>query len=476
MTIDSLIEAVKSYNSETDEALIRLAFDFAAEAHQGKKRANGDDTIVHNLGVAMYLAEFKVDDATIIGGLLHDLPEDTGVGLEEIEKNFGEEIALLVAGVTQLGRLKYRGIERYAENLRAMFVAMARDLRIVVIKFADRLHNLETLSALPEEKQQRIAREVLEIYAPIANRLGMSSIKSRLEDVAFQYVYPEDYARLRAVIDPLLAHSKEYLVGVEKEARMHLEEANIPVVKIESRVKHLYSIYKKLAKKKTFEVDGLYDLIALRIVVPTVGDCYAAFGVIHQFWKPFPGRIKDYIAQPKANNYRALHTTVFCEGGEVVEFQIRTTDMDREAKFGVAAHWHYDESGKQARSALEKPEWLQEVLDLQQEQNQEFLDTVQCDIFQDRIFVFTPKGDVINLPEGSAVIDFAYRIHTDVGRRCIGAKINGTMVSLDRVVESGDVVEIMTDKNRKKPNPDWIKFAKTGVARAHIRSQLRATE
>ncbi|MDP2656104.1 MAG: RelA/SpoT family protein [bacterium] len=475
MQFSDLIAKIKEYNPHVDEDLLMLAYEFADDAHRGHQRLNGEDFIQHCLATSYTLATMQMDTPTIIAGLLHEITDETSITIDELSKQFGKDVAVLVEGVSKLGLMKYRGVEKYAENLRKMFIAMAKDIRIIVIKFADRLDNLKTLDALPVEKRDRIAQEVLEIYVPIANRLGMGRIKTQLEDLAFKYVDPQGYDTLRAQVEPILDKKEEYLRHIEEIASEDLDVNGIKNFQIVSRVKNLFSIYKKLQTKNSTQVSGLYDLVALRIIVDTIADCYAVLGIIHQHWKPLPGRIKDYITQPKANNYRGLHTTIFCEGGEIVEFQIRTREMDQEAKFGIAAHWHYDESGKRATTPTKDTEWIEEIISLPQnvDNDSEYLSSLKLDAFGDRIFVFTPQGDVINLPEQSTPVDFAYRIHTDVGMHCVGAKINDTMASLDSTLQSGDVVEILTDKNRKKPNVDWLAFVKTTCARSHIRAQLR---
>lgn len=475
-SIDEIIEKVREYNPGADIDMIRLAYDFAENAHHGQKRLNGEDYIQHCLGTALYLTRIKMDEATIIAGLLHDVTEEGGVSIDEIQKQFGEEIANLVTGVGKLGRIKYRGIDRYVENLRKMFVAIAQDIRIILIKFADRLHNLQTLDALEEAKQLRIANEVLEVYAPIADRLGIGDLKGELEDIAFKYVHPDMYHMIIAMVEPKLKEKELYLVAIRKILERYFVEAAINPILIESRVKHLYSIYRKMIKQDAFTLDGIYDLVAVRVVVQTISDCYAALGALHQYWKPLKGRIKDYIAQPKPNHYRSLHTTVFCEQGEIVEFQIRTKEMDDEAKFGIAAHWNYAESGKQSKNITKQLDWLQEILKLNshsETDHQEYLQSLKLDIFQNRIFVFTPKGDVINLPEGSTPVDFAYYVHSDIGRRCSGARVNDILSPLDTLLNSGDVVEIVIEKNRKRPSVGWLEFVKTHIAKARIKSQLR---
>lgn len=476
MTIKELEEAVRGYNPESDVELIRLAYDFADSAHRGQKRKTGEAYIQHPLKTAHYLARMKVDDATIIAALLHEVPDLTDVPLSEIERNFGAEIATLVEGVSRLGNVKYRGIDRYVENLRKMFVSIAQDTRIILIKFSGRIHNLETLHVLPEQNRLRIATEVLEIYAQIADRLGIAFLRGELEDLAFPHVYPDEYERIKSQLGPYLAKKEEYLVDIRLILEHYLTDAGIAVISLSSRVKRLFSTFRKMESLGISNIEGIYDLVAMRVIVPTVSDCYSALGVIHHHWKPLQGRIKDYIAQPKPNYYRSLHTTVFCEGGQIVEFQIRTSEMQYEAEVGVAAHWHYTDSNKISKKITSKHlDWVQEILTLQgvAGTNQEYLKALKLDIFQHRIFVFTPKGDVINLPEGSTPVDFAYHIHSDVGRRCSGVRVNDIMVPLDRALKSGDVVEIVIEKNRKAPSIDWLKFVKTHIARSHIKQQLR---
>ncbi len=458
-----------------DIDMVKLAFDFANEAHKGQTRATGDPYIIHPLATAQKLAEIGLDAATVIAGLLHDVPEDTGVTLEEVKKNFGKEVATLVEGITKLGTLKYRGMERYAENLRKMFIAMSDDIRVILIKFADRVHNLKTLDALPPDKQLRIATESLEIYAPIADRLCMGQIKGELEDLSFKYVYPEDYRWLQKIMPKQYDAKEKYLERVKKTVAKELKESDIATeaLSIHGRTKHLYSLYKKLLKPNVNrDIAKVYDLIALRVIVPTIADCYSVLGILHRLYRPMPNRIKDYIAQPKPNGYQSLHTTVFTEDGEVVEFQIRTIKMHEEAELGVAAHWQYKEKNRFFKKRNIK--WLKELIEWQKEiqNNEQFLQTVKLDIFQNRIFVFTPKGDVIDLPEDSTPIDFAYHVHSWLGDQCVGARINGQLVSVNDKLKSGDIVEIITDKNRKGPNPDWLDTAKTNMAKAKIRSAL----
>lgn len=468
-TIDGLIAKVREYAPKADLDMLRLVYDFAAEAHKGQKRKTGEPYIVHPLAAAHLLADMKIDPVIVMATLLHDVPEDTAVTLEEIEKNFGSDIAHLVEGITKLGKLKYRGVERYIENLRKMFVAMAEDVRVMIIKFADRIHNLQTLDALPPQKQYRVALESLEIYAPIANRLGMAEMKGLLEDLSFKYVYPKEYERAKKIRDDKLRGKRQYLQDIRDIAKKELEDSGIKILSLHGRNKRLYSFYQKLTRKEN-QVAKIYDLVAIRIIVKSIADCYAALGILHRLWKPMKGRIKDYISQPKPNGYQSLHTTVFGPDGEAVEFQIRTEQIHEEAEYGVAAHWHYDEHG--SRLPKKQVQWAKELAEIQKDILTKLsdLEEMKVDFLQTRIFVFTPKGDVIDLPEGATPVDFAYHIHTDIGNRCSGALVNDKMVNLETELHNGDVVEILLDKNRKGPNPDWLKFVKTHTARTHIKS------
>jgi GTP pyrophosphokinase len=414
----------------------------------------------------------------IVAGLLHDVPEDTDRTVADITREFGADIGSMVAGITKLGKIKYRGIDRYVENLRKMFVAMASDVRVILIKFADRMHNLETLDSLPPAKQLRIALESLEIFAPIANRLGMNEIKSRIEDLAFRYAMPEEYAWVSKLVQDTVRVRSGYIKRISHLTTKYLNESAVEFTEIEGRVKHLYSLYRKLLRYER-DIVRIHDVIALRILVPQVADCYGALGIIHQHWKPLKGRIKDYIAVPKPNGYQSLHTTVFCEDGEIVEFQIRTVQMHEEAERGIAAHWQYDEDGKRASAEISRQlTWVKDLaehpLTCRTRPGFEAGDETRIDVFQNRIFVFTPQGDVIDLPEGATPVDFAFSIHTQVGNACVGARINDQIVSLDARLASGDMCEIITDKNRKSPNPDWLEFVKTGVAKNQIKSAARS--
>lgn len=477
--LEKLLKTTRQYYDKADLDLIQLAYEYAEEAHKGQTRLSGEPYFNHALATAQTLAEWRMPPDIIIAGLLHDVPEDTNRPLADIEKNFGKEIASLVARVTKLGKVQYRGVERYIENLRKMFLAIAQDVRVLFIKFADRLHNLSDLEHVPEQKRRRIALESMEIYAAIANRLGMSMIRRELEDRSFKYVYPKEYDWIINLVKDRYKAKEEYLKKIHKLVRLDLQKSNIKFISIDSRTKGLYSLYKKILTRDR-DIDRVYDLVAARVIVPTVADCYATLGIIHSHWKPLKGRIKDYIAQPKPNGYQSLHTTVFCEEGEIVEFQIRTQEMHDEAEFGIAAHWFYKEKNKKLLANDKHITWLKDLAELQKELHDKtkFLNTLESlkiDMFQNRIFVFTPKGDVIDLPEAATPIDLAYAIHTDIGNKCSGAKVNDQLVTLDQVLKSGDIVEIMTDKNRKGPSHDWLKFVKTANARAKIKDQLKKT-
>lgn len=472
MTVDILYQTIKKNNPDADLDLIKKAYAFAEKAHEGQKRVNNEPYIHHSLNTAITLAELGLDNVTIAAGLLHDVPEDTSVSLEEIEKEFGEEIAGIVMRITKLGTIKYRGMERYIENLRKMFIAMAEDVRVIFIKFADRLHNLRTLYALPREKQLRIAGETLEIYAPIASRLGMSELKGKLENLAFSYMYPVEFAKLNKSISDQYDNQKKLLTKSKEILIEKLDESNIKCISIKGRTKHLYSIYKKLLRHNR-EIIKIHDIVALRIIVNNVPDCYAVLGIIHQIWKPLKGRIKDYIAQPKPNGYQSLHTTVFCEQ-ETVEFQIRTKEMDDAAEYGIAAHWYYDENGS-LPAKNNNVAWMNEINNWRKEveENKKYLDNLKIDVFQNRIFVFTPQGDVIDLPEDSTPVDFAYHIHTDIGNKCVASRINDNIAQLDTKLKSGDMIEIIIDPKKKGPSRNWLKFVKTNLAKTRIKSATK---
>jgi len=474
MTINQIITQFKENNPKADTTMIQLAFEFAQKAHADQKRKNGEPYIQHSLHTAFVLTQIKADLETVVAGLLHDIPEDTEYALSDIEKNFGKEVADLVEGITKLSKLKYRGVERYSESLRKMFLAMAKDLRVILIKFADRLHNLRTLESLPLEKRLRIAKETLEIYAPIAGLLGVFRLKWQLEDICFKHLYPEEYKKLeyKYEVEKKYEHN-QYIQKTKNILGTKLKEAKIPF-QITSRFKHLYSIYLKMQKKDR-KFDEIYDVFAMRVVVPNIADCYKTLGIIHSLWRPNPSRFKDYIAVPKPNGYRALHTTVYGPEGKSCEFQIRTKEMDEEAKYGIAAHWYY--KIKSGGGSISQPVWVKEVLKIQKdtEDTLDFIKQIKFDVFRDRIFVFTPKGDVFDLPKGSTPIDFAYYVHSDIGNQAVGAMVNDKIAPLDQGLKNGDLVEIITEKKRKGPSRDWLKFVKTATARNKIKQNLKST-
>lgn len=478
-SLKQLLDILKKQFPGADLDMVKLAYDYAGRAHAGQIRLDGTPYIHHNLATAINLTAMRVDLPTIEAGLLHDVPEETSYTIEDIKENFGEEVGSLVEGITKLSKLKYRGMERYVENLRKMFLALSKDVRVILIKFADRLHNMETLDALPQEKQKRIAMESMEIFAPLAHRLGMWEIKGQLEDLSFKYTQPEDYAWVATLMATTSPSKEKNLKAIVKTLHRALtKESGLKIYSIQGRAKHLYSLYKKLLRHDR-DISRIYDLIAVRIIVDNVAECYTALGVIHHLWKPLRGRIKDYIAQPKPNGYQSLHTTVIVGPGEIVEFQIRTKKMDLEAQYGVAAHWLYVEKEKPKEGARMDAKhrslgWVNELIKLQQEikDTTEYLESVKIDVFPDNIFVFTPKGDVITLPDQATPIDFAYHIHTDLGNKCTASRINNRLMPLSTTLKSGDMVEIIVDKKRARPSPDWLDFVKTRTAREHIKQSL----
>lgn len=461
----------EQYSSE-DFALLQKAFTFAKEAHEGQLRTTGEPYFIHPFAVACKLADLKLPSAVIAAGFLHDVPEDTARTVEDIRKEFGDDVASMVGAITKLGKVKYRGEERYVENLRKMFVAMAEDVRVVFIKFADRMHNLETLYALPEHKRLRIAKEVMEIYAPIANRLGMGEYRGDFEDHAFKYIEPKEYTWTKHLLDERVKKFGPSLERAIKNVTNELKKHGLKNAEIHGRVKHCYSLYRKLQKYKN-DIGKVYDIVAMRVIVKDITDCYAVLGMLHGLYTPLPGRIKDYIAQPKPNGYQSLHTTVFDEDGSIMEFQIRTQEMHEESEYGVAAHWRYKRGATREERNIR---WMEELSRIQKELTtsdfMEHLNELKLDMFHDHIFVFTPKGDVFDLPEDSTPIDLAYAIHTEIGNKVAQAKVNGEISPLDRALKSGDMCELITDKNRKTPNKDWLKFVKTRHARSKIKAAL----
>ncbi len=486
----ALLERIAGYLPEKSQALVRDALSFAIEKHDGQVRRNGDPVITHPLHAAETIASLQLDAGTIAGALLHDVQEDCGVTNEEIRKRFGPEVALMVEGVTKLGQISDQaekarvGAEHIqAENLRKMFLAMAQDLRVVIIKLADRLHNMRTLWALKPEDQRRIARETMEIYAPLAARLGIWELKWQLEDLAFRYLQPDQYKFVAELLDAKRPVREKYVGQVTSVLKEELEKQGIQA-EIYGRAKHIYSIHQKMEKYAADgkSVDEIYDLLAVRILVETVTDCYTALGVVHGLWRPMPGAFDDYIANPKESMYQSLHTTVMALNAQPLEVQIRTFEMHRRAEYGVAAHWRYKEGSRRDVRYEEQLAWLRQLMDWQRElsQAEELVEAVKTDIFQDQVFVFTPKGEIKDLPTGSTPLDFAYRIHTDLGHRCIGAKVNGKLVSLDYQLRNGEVVEIMTSRSSKGPSRDWMNpnlgFIRTTHAREKIRQWFKRRE
>ena len=471
-----LINSVLKYHPSTDISMIEKAYRVASEAHEGQKRKSGEPYIIHPLCVAIILADLELDKETIVAGLLHDAVEDTWMTYEEVEKEFGSEVALLVDGVTKLGQLSYSAdkVEVQAENLRKMFLAMAKDIRVILIKLADRLHNMRTLQYMRPEKQQEKARETMDIYAPIAMRLGISKIKVELDDLSLKYLKPDVYYDLVQKVALRKSEREQFVGAIVKEVKKHMDDANIKA-QVDGRVKHFFSIYKKMVNQdKT--IDQIYDLFAVRILVDTVKDCYAALGVIHEMYKPIPGRFKDYIAMPKPNMYQSLHTTLIGPNGQPFEIQIRTYEMHRTAEYGIAAHWKYKESsdGKApvGKSEEEKLNWLRQILEWQRDMsdNKEFMSLLKndLDLFADSVYCFTPQGDVKTLPSGSTPVDFAYSVHSAVGNKMVGARVNGKLVPIEYEIKNGDRIEIITSQNSQGPSRDWLKLVKSTQAKNKI--------
>ena len=480
---EDIIEKVRRNNPDADVEVLRRAYVFSADEHKGQVRHSGEPYLVHPLEVADFLADMHLDVTAIAAGLLHDVVEDTLTTVERIEELFGPEVAHVVAGVTKLGALPFASLEqRQAESFRKMLLAMVDDVRVILVKLADRLHNMRTLEHLPKDRRARIAQETRDIYAPIANRLGMSKVRNELEELAFRHLEPEAYESLRVKVDGRRRATEGLIEDLRQTIASKLTEAQVPVVQLEGRTKRLYSIHQKL-KRQRISVEQVYDLAALRLITHTVKDCYAALGIIHHTWSPVPGRIKDFIAMPRPNGYQSLHTSVVSERGFAFEVQIRTTDMHRVAEEGIAAHWKYKEgrvgSNKDDQSFL----WLRQMLEWQQEVHdpQEFMQSLKVDLYPEEVYSFTPRGEVKALPRGATIVDFAYAIHTDVGHQCAGGRVNGKMVPLRTHLRNGDIVEIVTGRERR-PSRDWLSFVATSRARSKIRhfinteDKTRATE
>lgn len=486
LKIEDILKNTRFVGDSRREALIRSSYEFALAAHQGQKRKSGEDYIQHPLHAALNLAKIGMGSTTISAGLLHDVPEDTNITLEEVEQKFGKEIAILVDGVTKLGKIRLTGTKQeiYLENLRKMFLAMAADVRVVIIKLVDRLHNMETLDSVEEKKRHRIALETMEVYAPLANRLGIGEIKARLEDLAFKYLDPENYSYTLKLSKEQYEQRKKYIDIVVADLKRQLTKDGIRLIDIHGRTKHYYSLFEKL-KRHDMDINKIYDLAGIRIIVAEIANCYETLGIVHKKYHPLVGRIKDYISLPKPNGYQSIHTTIFGPEGKFFEVQIRTKKMHDEAEFGIAAHWMYTEKKKRLRDYFWRtdkraPErditWIKQLREWQNEfgaDNKEFLEGLRIDFFKNHIFAFTPRGDIIDLPEESTTIDFAYKVHSEIGNRAMGAKANGKMVPLDYKVHNGDVVEIITSRDHKNPSRDWLRFVRTSEAKGHIKKFMK---
>lgn len=487
ITIEDVINKFRLAITPEREKLIREAFEFAQAAHAGQKRVSGEDYIQHSLKTAYTLAEIGLGSRTVAAGLLHDVPEDTNVTLAEVRQKFGDDIANIVDGVTKLGKIRLRGSQKeyFLENLRKMFLAMAADIRVVLIKLADRLHNMETIQYLAREKQIRIAHETMEVFAPIANRLGIGEIRGRLQNLAFKTLDPKNYENTKKLEEEEYRQREQYVNRAIREIKKELTKNNIEIIDIYGRAKQLYSLFLKL-QRHDMDISKVYDLAAIRIIVSALSDCYETLGIVHKKYRPLIGRIKDYISLPKPNGYQSIHTTIFGPEGKILEVQIRTKRMHDEAEFGIAAHWIYSEKNesfwkklwfkKDKKVPEEEIKWVNQLREWQTEtgyQNEEFFESLKIDFFKDHIFAFTPKGDIIDLPEGATPIDFAYAVHTEIGHQCMGAKIDGKITPLNHPILNGQVVEILISKDKKNPNPDWLRFIITSNAKSKIKSQLK---
>src|SRR5215211_5900447 len=474
---EDLVEKVRTTNSDADIELLRRAYVFSAFEHKGQVRHSGEPYLVHPLEVADQLADMKLDVVAIAAGLLHDIVEDTQTPIERIQELFGSDVAHVVEGVTKLGAISFSSSEqRQAENFRKMLLAMVDDIRVILVKLADRVHNMRTLHHLPEERRVKIAQETLDIYAPIASRLGMSKVRNELEELAFKYVEPKAYEGLRARVDAKRKTAEAVIDELTRTISARLQSAQVPVMKLDGRIKRLYSIHLKLKRQK-IDLERVYDFVALRVITESVKDCYAALGIIHQTWSPVPGRFKDFIAMPRPNGYQSLHTSVISEHGFPFEVQVRSEEMHRRAEEGIAAHWKYKEGRVGDQRDERYFQWLRQLLELHQEVRdpQEFLRNLKVDLYPDEVYIFTPKGEVRSLPRGATPVDFAYSIHTDVGNQCTGARINGRMVPLRTRLQNGDIVEILTQTGHK-PSRDWLAFVSTSRARGKIRHVLQGEE
>lgn len=487
-TATDIIKNMKLPATPRRRELIQNAYEFAKKAHEGQKRRSGENYITHTVETAIILAKLGMGSKTISAGLLHDVPEDTPVTLEEIEKKFGSEIAFMVDGVTKVGRIKLRGEQEEVqlENMRKMFLAMASDIRVIIIKLADRLHNMRTLDFNPPEKQIRIARETMDVFAPIANRLGIGEIKGNLEDLSFKYLDPENFKYVQKVQGEQYSQRKQYLDTAVIDLKKELLAEGIKTIEIFGRTKHLYRLFQKM-KKHDMDINKIYDLVGIRIIVPDISTCYETLGIVHRKYRPLVGRIKDYISLPKPNGYQSIHTTVFGQEGRFMEIQIRTKQMDDEAEFGIAAHWFYSEQqkkslrnfifGKKIKVPEKELSWVKQLREWQNDlgtDNTEFAEGLKIEFFKNHIFAFTPMGNVIELPEDATPIDFAYKVHSEIGNRATGVKIDGKMTTLNCKIKNGQVVEILTSKERKKPSQDWLRFVRTSLAKSQIKKALRS--